>query len=517
MLRSDNLIPLLGGAYQSRAHISDYQICENLFPEVTPQDQEPTTPVVHIPREGKRPLSAPPNPGPGRGVFAMSTGQLYAAVGQNVYSIDRNWTWTQIGQVLDNLTTPVSMSDNGTNAVLVDGSVHGYQISLGTNVLTQINDYTGTFVGSRRVDFADTFFAFAAPGANEWYLSLSNQVAFNALVQANADSNPDPIQTLSFNLRQAWLLKTRGSEVWFNNGATPFPYQEWPNIFVPYGCAAAYSLVRADIDLFWLSRNEQGQAIAVQTKGYAVQAISTRALEYEWSAYPRIDDCIAGTFQQAGHTFILFHFPTADRTWGYDLATKQWHRRTWIDNNGVAHREKVAFYASVGADGGFPPTIVGQDWSTGQIYALDPQYYTDNGQPIVFRRTFPHQLKDMHEITHVSFVADFETGEMPNTQEVTAGASPWSNAFSKAFGPLGANAAWGLPAGPALCMRYSNTGGKTWSNYRQKGLVTAGNYRSMMRFRGLGMARDRVYELLWAYPGPSALNGAYLEPLEHAA
>ena len=234
---------------------------------------------------------------------------------------------------------------------------------------------------------------------------------------------------------------------------------------MPYGCAAPYSLVQADINLFWLSRNPQGQALAVKAQGYAVKAFSTRALEYEWSTYTRVDDCIGMTFQQGGHTFIIFHFPTADVTWGYDLGTEQWHKRTFTDKNGVNHRESVAFCASVGGyrapesaiaptpQLGYPTTIVGQDWSNGSIYALDPKFFTDNGTPIVFRRTFPHQMADMKEITHVSFVADFATGQIP-------------------------------------------------------GLVgSSGFYRSMIRWRGLGMARDRVYELMWVYPGPAALQG----------
>lgn len=517
MLRSQNLIPLLGGAYQSRSYISDYEICENLFVENVPQETLAPTPSIHFPREGKRPLGQPANPGAGRGVFRTSNGLLFAGVGGLFYSIDTSWKFTQIGAT-DNLTTPLSVSDNGTTAVVVDGSPNGWTFTLANpqGTFAKLVDTTGTFTGSRRVDFADTFLAFATPGTNNWYVSLANQVSFNALAQAGKDSYPDPIQTLGFNIRQAWLLGTETSEIWFNAGSIPFPYQEWPNIFIPYGCVAPYSLAQGDVDLFWLSKNNQGAAIVLQTNGLSVKKVSTEALEYEWTNYPRVDDCIAGSFQQAGHTFVVFHFPTADKSWCYDMLTHQWHRRTWIDDNGVPHREKTSFYASVGADGGYPQTVVGQDWSTGQLYALDPQYYTDNGQPIICRRTFPHALQDMKFLTHTSFVADFETGDISGTAEVSAGGDPWSTAFSNAFGPLTQQVSQQL-AGPALCMRFSNDGGKTWGNYRLKTLITAGHYRSLMRWRGLGMARDRVYELLWSYNGRSALQGAYLETIPHSA
>lgn len=515
MIRSDNLIPLLGGAYQARNAIADAEICENLFPENNPETSESPAPVTHYAREGKATLSLCPSPAPGRGVFTLSKGQLLAAVGANLYYIDQNWVWHLLGP-MNNLTTPVSISDNGNTAVIVDGSAVGWQVTIPGMVFSSINDPAGLFVGSVRVDFSDTFLAFAAPGTNEWYLSLSNQVAFNELVQANKDSTPDPIATLAFNIRQAWLIGTRNTEIWYLAGSTPFPYQSWPNVFVPYGTIAPYSLVRADIDLFWLSNNEQGAPLAVKTKGYGVEAISTRALEYEWSTYPTVADCIGSTIQQAGHIFILFTFPTANKTWAHDLQTKQWHRRTYTDQNGVAGRDLTTFHANVGPAGGYPETTIGQDYRTGQIYALDPKVYTDDGQPIVHRRTFPHVLKDMHEITHVSFIADFATGDVPNTSEVLGAASGWGNSFMNAFGQLSPQK-WQVPAGPMLGMRYSNDGGKNWSNYRLKGLVTAGNYRSLMRWRGLGMARDRVYELTWAYPGASALQGAYLEPLEHSA
>lgn len=615
MIRSQTLIPLNSGAYQARSKIGNFQISENLFAEINPEEAEPDVSVTHYPREGKRPLSAPPVAGPGRGVFTLSNGALYAVVGSTLYYIDPDWRWRTLGSIsglggmilsvglivtgaggtpktykgvaltttgqgqgatadivvgatggvtsvlvinpglgfangdalsaasgdiggvvgfsttvkgaslADSLlgqqvTTPVSMSDNGPTGVLVDGTPNGWTINLvasatfAKNAFGPLIDQTGLFAGSRRVDFADTFLAFAAPGTNEWYVSLSDQVVFNPLVQANKDSTPDPIQTFAFNIRQAWLLGSRNSEVWYLAGSTPFPYQEWPNIFVPFGISAPYSLVRADVDLFWISSNAQGRGIAVMTKGYGVEAISTRALEYEWSTYPTVADVIGGTFQQGGHTFIVFSFPAADVTWGYDLATKQWHKRTYVDQNGVVHREKTAFYASVGASGGYRETIVGQDWQTGQIYALDPLFYTDNGAPIVFRRSFPHIMQDMKEVTHVSFVADFETGGVDGTTDVGAG-SPWSSAFSNAFGPIGTGV--GLNAGPVLCMRMSRDGGYTWGNYRQKGFVSAGHYRSMMRYRGLGMARDSIYELMWAYPGPSALQGAYVEVIPHSA
>lgn len=516
MIRSENLIALTSGAYKSRNKVGADSICENLFPELNPEDVNSPTPTTHYPREGLVPLSAPPTPGPGRGIFTTSTGQLLSVVGNTVYSIDQNWVHTALGTI-SSLSTPVKLDDNGSTAMLVDGVFGtGYQVTLSPLSMAAIVDPTGAFQGSQTVSFSDTFMAFATPGTNQWGVTNPNSITFNIFQIAAKDSYPDPIVTLAFNLRVMWLLGAQTSEVWYDAGTTPFPYQEWPNIFIPYGCAAPYSLVKADVALFWIARNEQGQSIAVTTKQYSVEAISTRALEYEWSTYPTVADCIGGTFQQAGHTFVIFHFPSANKTWAYDLSTRQWHARIYTDNNGKRHREKVSFYASVGPQGKFPVTIVGQDWATGQLYKMTPEAFDDAGQPIVMRRTFPHQVNDLKEMTLAAFIADFEAGSAPDIPPPIPPGSDFNLDFNDDFGPNGDTVF--PPKGPGLFMRYSKDGGNTWSAYRQKNLIGSGDYRSMMRWRGLGMGRDWVFELMWVYPGKSALQGAYLaQVVEHGA
>lgn len=510
MLRPDGLIPLTGGAYDARGLIAGAQKCMNLYQESNPAEVDPPQSMTHYPRPGLDPLTTLGAGGIGRGIFTLSNGTLLAVAGQNVYYLNSSFQPTLLGQLRVPFNTPVSISDNGTMAIIVDGSPLGYTLDLATNIFDNYIDPTGTFVGATRVDYADTFLGFNVPGTNEWYTSLSNQIAFNALNIASKTSYRDPIQTLIFNIRQMWLIGSKTSEVWYLSGGSStvtFPYSEWPNIFIPYGTIAPYSIAQADIDIAWLSNNKNGQAIIVKTEGatYQVQAISTRALEYELSTYPVVSDCIASSYQQAGHTFFCFHFPTADKTWVYDISTKQWHQRGWIDNNGKSHRERVSFLAQAYGK------VVGQDWQTGQLYALDLQTYTDNLQPIVFERTFPHAVEDLKEITHVAFVADIAGGTLANTGEVSQTLSPWSAGFSAGFGPLTVNES------PMINMRYSNDGGGTWSNYRRKPLFSAGHYRPMNRWRGLGMSRDRVYELSWSIPGLCSLQGAWLDPLQHGA
>lgn len=480
-------ISLLSGAYQSRNTIAAVETCINLIPEENPQEINSPEPVTHFPRPGLTTFGAAITTGVGRGIFISSRGQLFSVVGQIVYFINSAGVYLTIGTLLGAAsTTPVSITDNGQYAVIVDGTVNGYTINLTNFAFAVIVDGTGLFVGATRTDYADTFVAFNAPGTNEWYITLSGLISFNILNQANKSSSPDVIQTIGFNLRQMWLLGLLRSEVWYLSGAADFPYEEFPQTFIPYGCAAPYSLAQADDKLFWLSRNPQGQCIAVRTDGYAVMAISTRALEYEWSNYATVADCVTYSYQQAGHTFVVFHFPTANTSWGYDLSTKQWHRRTNTDADGNQNRELIAFSVFAYANN------IGQDWATGQLYYIDQNNFTDNGGTIYFERAFPHTIDEMEELTAVSFIADFETGETPGTSE-------------------------GDQIPPQLGLAISRDGGVTYGNTRWKQRVSAGYNRSMMRWRGIGMSRDFVFKLMWSYSGKSALQGAFIDIVEHGA
>lgn len=475
------LLPLNSGAYSARSLIANAQVCENLYPEINPKDAAPEAAVTHYPRSGLRPLASPPALGRGRGIFATSDGSLYAVVNGAVYYIDPLLVFNALGNI-DAGTKPVSISNNNQTAVLVDGTPNGYTIDLVTKAFAPIVDGTGTFTGSIRVDYCDTFLIFAEPNTVNWYVSLSNTVTFNALNIAGKTSYPDNIGTLAFNLRQVWLFGERAStEPWFLTGAADFPYQEWPNIFIPYGIEANYSLTQADVYLFWLTRNKAGQRLIVRNEGQSAVVVSTRALEDEISKYADATDCIGYSFQQNGHIFVGFWFESADVEWRYDLSTSQWHRITWLDGDGVKHKGRTPFIAFAYG------MLIGQDWETGQLYELDADTYTDNGSPIAFVRSFPHVVAEMKEMINPEFVADFQTGNLPDTSEDD-------------------------PNPPALSLRVSKNGGETWGNYRQKTFISAGHYRSMMRWRGLGMGRDWVFELSWSFDGSSALQGAFIDP-----
>ncbi len=472
-------IPLTSGAYSSRSVIANAQRCVNLYPEANPEATKPPVPVTHYPRPGKKLLAIPPVLGVGRGMYRATNGDLYAVVNDVIYFVNNVFGFTAIGNIGIG-TSNVLMADNGQDVgddlVVVDGSANGWTITMSTRAFAAIVDGTGTFVGANRVDYLSGFFLFNAPGTPYWYTSLLNSVTFNALDIASKSSYADNIQTLGVRQREVWLIGTLSTEPWFLSGAAEFAFEAVASTFVPYGCAALYSMQPIDGELFWLSQDLKGRGVVVKTENYKATRISTHAIEAAIQKYARIDDAVGSSYQIEGHTFYVLTFPTADKTWVYDLATKQWHESTWLDNDGVEHRDRCPYYAHAYGK------VIGQDWETGLLYEIDVDTFQDNGQPILCRRGFPHVLDMMNRVTHWNMVVDVQCGTVVD-QTVD----------------------------PQLMMRYSDDRGVSFSDPLSTSMGMTGETLISPQFPRLGMARDRVYELMWAENMKTALNAIYIE------
>src|ERR1700744_3798143 len=144
-------VQLLGGAYSAPSLIANAQRSVNLFPENNPKASNPPVPVTHYPRPGLTLLGAPSTIGQGRCLYGATNGDLYAVVGQQIYYIDPNFKYTNLGAIQTGTDTPVYMSDNGTDITIVDGSAQGYDIEMSSQSFGIISD--PNFLGGDRTDY----------------------------------------------------------------------------------------------------------------------------------------------------------------------------------------------------------------------------------------------------------------------------------------------------------------------------------------------------------------------------
>jgi len=258
-------------------------------------------------------------------------------------------------------------------------------------------------------------------------------------------------------------------------------------------------------------------------KGYEVLKISTHALDNTFQSFSTLLDAQAFTYQENGHIFYVLNFPSADQTWVYDESTGAWHQRAWMDQNGQLHRDRLC--SIITAYG----KRWGQDWETGALYEVSVEITTDNGNPILRLRSFPHFVTislagggsiglDGKRIKYHKFMADMEVGTEEETslplqlnevallQETSNEILQDPNNYSILIDNSGFS---GVP-GPRVLLRWSNTRGASWQGSLSQSLGSSGQYNVQPAWNRLGMARDRIWELSWVTRGKTALNGAWV-------
>lgn len=505
-------LPLLGGSYSPRSIIANSQRCINLYPERNPEGAP--VPVTHYQRPG---LRAVVGTGllPVRGLYQPSNGVGgFAVSGNGVYYIDQNWAVSNIGQIGTNNSNPVSFIDNGANVLLVDGSPNGWIMNLDGSGFGPFNDPTGLFQGADRVDTIDTFVISnqAGGGTNEWISTLSNSMTYDPTYFAFKSAYPDPLQTLIVNHHNIFLVGLLKTEIWFNAGLSTFPFMMIQGAYYEHGTAAKYSVASNDISVFFLGNDLQGQGVVWRIGGgdqYSARRISNHALEYQIRKMNQTvgtTDAIGYCYQEDGHFYYVLTFPAGDQTWVYDdsigaspLGTDAaWHQECWTDpETGILHRHRAMSHAMINGW-----HTVG-DWQDGTIYVMDPTIYTDTVNnvtcPCTYIRTFPHigtgEIEigiwgrrpvpaDGHRIEFHNFMLDLECGNAPQT---IAGEAP------------------------TVILRYSDDRGRTYSSDVLQTGGNPGEYLTWPTWKGLGIARDRVFEVEYAFQGEAALNGAWIE------
>jgi hypothetical protein len=488
-------LPIIGGAYSARSSIASAQRCINYFPEINPKDSP--DPVTLYQRPGLRPLAAGPTKAPVRGLYQASDGTAFAVIGSELYTVGADWSLTPVGAITADRSNPVSMVDNRTELMLVDGSTSGWQVVLSGTTFSLIVDGTGTFAGADRVDLLDTYILWNMPGTTDFGSTLSGAIAFDGLYFAGKNGYSDNLQTLIVNKLELLLIGKLKSEIWYNAGNTNFPFARLPGTYIEHGIAAIHSLTSNDISVFWLGADLQGKGIVFRQRGYETVRISNHGVEDAIAKIADVSDAIGYTYQQQGHTFYVLTFPSGNQTWVFDEAigdpTLAWHQRSWLDPvDGSVNRERANCFAVLH---GVP--VVG-DWENGTLYELDSEYYYDNVAglegPIQCVRGFAHAMTAKSSQAPLYTLAS--NGLVLNYNEF------WLNCEA---GTMPDQDAPGI-----ITLRWSDDRGKSWGNPVMLSAGALGETTTLPSIRAGGLSRDRVYEISHTIPAQVAISGAWI-------
>lgn len=488
--------PILGGYDVGRSLNSvDAQLI-NLYLEIV-ENQDGKTPGTLYTTPGLD-LFATCGTGPINGMSVFQ-GKLNVISNNSAYQVSTSGVVTANGTIGGSpITTPVSMvtlAGEGSSGPTQTGQLGvftgaaGYY-STGGN-FSQIalpNNLTMPLVATEY----DTFVVVSQQGMNViWQSNATDLTGWSALAFAFADALSGNIVALKMVNRLLYVLKTDSTEIWTDQGTSPFAFARLSGPFTHYGCAAALSAARLGDGLCWLTRTKQGQGQVVQAYGVNSPArISNHAIERQIQSYGDISDAIAYCYQQEGHAFYVLTFPSANVTWVYDgtasaqLGIPIWHQRAAFNPaNGQFSRHQGNCYAFFnGMD------LIG-DWRSGNIYSLNLNTLTDAGAQRKWLRTWRALAEPVYTPRRFdSLQIDMQTGVgvPPNTS-------------------------------PELYIRWSDDGGHKWSNPVFGSAGALGKTAQRIKFNRLGSTRlnnglDRIFELSSTDQFAVGLMGAEITP-----
>jgi hypothetical protein len=335
----------------------------------------------------------------------------------------------------------------------------------------------GAFSGGTNVDIVDNYFVYNRPDTQQFGASAVLSPISPALSFSSKDGAPDDLVTLIVDHREIYLLGETSSEVWVDQGTSPFPFTRIPGTSTQHGIVAPFSMSRLGNSFAYLSRNNRGQAQVVQMNGYVPQRISTHAVEATLTNKD-VSDAIAWTYQLEGHEVYVISLPTLNLTWCYDVATSMWHKWLYTNNQGQYERARGNCCAV------FQGLVMVGDYANGKVYRLDKTIYTDDGQHVRRLRRAPHLVSDFQRQYFEELQIQFQPG---------------------------VGAATGEGEVPQAMLRWSNDGGSTWSNEYWTSIGRMGKYANRAIWRRLGTARDRVFEVSITDPVNAVIVSANLK------
>ncbi len=476
-----------GGSYLSRSVTLDAEATLNFYPATIESASNPKQKAL-FPTPGLRRLFSVDTES-SRGLF-FQDGRTWGVIGATLYEFDLDAnTASTIGTIPDD-GLPVSFASNGRGGeqLAICGGGELKIFDLLTDTLSAAITLPLTNAPTM-IAFIDGFFLLLeADTVRVWFSALEDGESWDALDFFARSETSDNLVAMHVIADRIWLLGSQTLDIWVDVGDADTPFVPYTGTQTYQGSLARYGSVRHGNSLFWVAHTDAGTAHVMRASEGGERVISTDAITWAINVFPRVDDCEACAFEQNGHPFIAFTFPSGATegtqcgvTYVWDDKEELWHQRASYDSLlGIFFRWRVRGVCQT--DQGI---LVG-DYSEAEIYALDPLTYTENGSMIRRVRRAPYLSSEAEWMYLDSFEVGVQSG-------------------------VGLNSGQG--SDPMLALRRSTNAGRTYGPSVTARVGKMGEYTTRAIWRKLGRSRADwlVIEVSCTDPVPFILGpGAWV-------
>lgn len=443
-------------SYRSASLPVSSQTCMNAYAGFQPKDAKTDVAVFGPPGIVSFAMCGD---GPIRGLHTMAD-IAYAVSGQSLYRIDEDGTATLIGGEISG-SDLVSMDDNGTQLAIANGDFgYIYAADTGFQLITDTD-----FHPADTVAFINAVFAFNRTGTNEFFVSDNLDGLTYSDIFASAEWKSDQIKAVVNHIESLYLLGSNTIEGWYSTGDPNFPFRRYDGSAIDRGIAASQAFVSDSQLLFFLGNDR----VAYKLAAGSLVPLSTEALNQEWHRYARVDDAFMFAYDYDGHRFVVLTFPSANKTFVYDLTSGLWHERSSRDMYG----HDLGRWRASSSTEAYGKTLIGDAFS-GNVGYHDATVFTEYDNTIVTELISP----PLHADGKLIFMPWFEL-------DVDAGVGSSS----------------GQGSDPQIMLSMSDDGGYTWTDQEQwRSMGKIGKYRTRLRWDRLGSFYSRAMKITISDP-----------------
>lgn len=406
---------------------------------------------------------------------------LYVVAGLTLYTVGTNGAIATVGGLDIASSGNVGISDNGVQLLVVDGLAgYIYTIIAGTYAQAAL-DAAGSFGkitdvnfpnGTSSVCFLDGRLIVPKPNTRQFYVSefydgTGWTNVYSLPTYATKDNNSDLLISVSSMNGILILFGQQSTEFWQNVGSSPLPFGRIAGATKNKGIAAQYSLAFIeDVQLLVAQGLYGGYVEVVMMQGFNMERVSTEDIDNIIRSFAVWQDAVGFGYILDGNKLYQLTFPTAKRSFLYDIQNQAW---TELQSGvGLSGRHLANFGIT------FNTFTYVSDSTTGILYKLDPNAYTDNGELIKRQITSRHVTMAGNRFGVDEIYLDLETG---------------------------VGLQYGQGCDPQIMLQVSKDGGRTFGIERWKPMGKVGQYKSpRVMWNRLGASQDFVFQ--WTMTEP---------------
>lgn len=376
----------------------------------------------------------------------------YFIIGSRLISVTDNNVITAEGVLLTNSGRCVIA--RGRDYLLIVDGTYGYAWD-GATFTSNIQSSDADFPSNpTHAVYVDGYFLVNESGTDNLYRSASEDPTdWDALLFGVASASPDNIIGLEVFGRDIIVAGEDSIQRYFNNSGTGFNFQSYPSNF-ELGLIAPYSLAHSAFGGTGLMHSDEGGIGVYTIAGGSMTLESTDDDAEEIASFSTVSDAFGMAFMMNNIAFYVITFPAAAVTKVFQIGRNLSHHLESRDSDSASiGRWRVSGLGYTGK------RILAVDYNSDNIYLLDKDAYTENGNNLICDR--------YTQIVH--------------SQGMTFSCSRYEINAKRGVGLIS-----GSGSDPKIQLRISRDGGETYSEFRNKPIGKIGQYEKRSVYRQLG-------------------------------